>query len=117
MSFSSNSVVAKARAVFGRSLTNDDYLQLVAKESVADVCAYLKQTPRYSKVLAAVNPQSVHRAQLETLVQKSMFEIFESFHRFDYTESKVFFNYIVLELEIEQILLALQSAASGSRKF
>lgn len=114
MAFASNSVVAKARAVFGRSLTNEDYSQLVSKENVADVCAYLKQTPRYSKALAAVNPQSVHRAQLEALVQKSVFEIFESFHRFDYTESKGFFNYIVSELEIEQILLALQNAASGS---
>lgn len=114
MSFASNSVVAKARAVYGRSLTNEDYSQLVSKESVAEVCAYLKQTPRYSKVLASVNPQSIHRAQLEALVQKSMFEIFESFHRFDHTESKNFFNYIVFELEIEQILLALQRAASGS---
>lgn len=114
MSFASNSVVAKARAVFGRSLTNEDYSQLVSKENVADVCAYLKTTPRYSKVLASVTPQSVHRAQLETLVQKAVFEVFESFHRFDHTESKGFFNYIVLELEIEQILLALQSAASGS---
>lgn len=114
MSFASNSVIAKARAVYGRSLTNDDYSQLVSKENVAEVCAYLKQTPRYSGVLASVEPQSVHRAQLEMLVQKSVFEIFESFHRFDYTESKNFFNYIVLELEIEQILLALQNAASGS---
>lgn len=115
MSFASNSVVAKARAVYGRSLTNEDYAQLVSKESVAEVCAYLKQTPRYSKVLSAVTPQTVHRAQLETLVQRSMFDIFESFHRFDYTESKGFFNYIVFELEIEQVLLALQSAASGSK--
>lgn len=114
MAFSSNSVVAKARAVFGRTLTAEDYNQLVSKENVADVCAYLKQTPRYAKTLAAVNPQSVHRAQLEALVQRSVFDIFESFHRFDFTESKGFFNYIVSELEIEQILLALQNAASGS---
>lgn len=114
MSFASNSVVAKARAVFGKSLTAEDYSQLVSKETVADVCAYLKQTPRYAKALTPVSPQSVHRAQLEALVQKSIFDIFESFHRFDYTKTKGFFNYIISELEIEQILLALQNAASGS---
>lgn len=114
MSFASNSVVAKARAVFGRSLTAEDYSQLVTKDNIADICAYLKQTPRYSKALSSVNAQTVHRAQLEALVQRSVFDIFESFHRFDYTDSKGFFNYIISELEIEQILLALQNAASGS---
>ncbi len=114
MAFASNSVVAKARAVYGRSLTADDYSQLVSKENVAEVCAYLKQTSRYSKVLASADPQLIHRAQLEALVQRSVFDIFESFHKFDYTDSKGFFNYIVSELEIEQILLALQNAASGS---
>lgn len=113
MSFSSNSVVAKARAVFGRSLTAEDYTQLSSKENVADVCAYLKQTPRYAAVLASADPQAVHRGTLEALVRKAVFDIFESFHRFDFTESKGFFNYIVSELEIEQILLAVQNTANG----
>lgn len=114
MAFASNSIAAKARAVYGRSLTAEDYTQLISKESVADVCAYLKQTPRYAKVLASANPQTIHRAQLEALIQRSVFDIFESFHKFDYTKSKGFFNYIISDLEIEQILLALQNAASGS---
>ena len=66
MSFASNSVVAKARAVFGRSLKPEDYTQLASKDTVADVCAYLKQTPRYEKPLASVNPQITHRGQLKT---------------------------------------------------
>lgn len=114
MSFSSNSVVAKARAVFGRSLTQEDYIQLSSKETVADVCAYLKQTPRYASELSAVSPQTVHRGQLEVMMRKAVFDIFESFHRFDFTESKGFFHYIVSQLEIEQILLAIQSVSGGS---
>lgn len=114
MSFSSNSVIAKARAVLGRSLTAEDYTQLAAKENVPDVCAYLKQTARYGKALAAVNPQTVHRGQLEAVMRRSVFDIFESFHRFDYTESKNYFKYIVMRLEIEQILTAIQCVASGN---
>lgn len=114
MSFSSNSVIAKARAVLGRSLTAEDYMQLSAKENVPDVCTYLKQTARYGKALAAVNPQTVHRGQLEAVMRRSVFDIFESFHRFDYTESKNYFKYIVMQLEIEQILAAIQCVASGS---
>lgn len=114
MSFSSNSVVAKARAVFGRSLTTEDYVQLSSKESVSDVCAYLKQTTRYASALSSVSPQTVHRGQLEVQIRKAVFDIFESFHRFDFTETKNFFHHIVTQLEIEQILLALQSVSGGS---
>ena len=114
MSFSSNSVIAKARAVFGHSLTAEDYIQLTSKESVADVCAYLKQTPRYGRALAAVNPQTVHRGQLESVLKRSVFDIFESFHRFDYTDSKKYFEYVVMQQEIDVILSGLQTIASGN---
>ncbi len=114
MSFSSNAVVAKARAIFGRSLTTEDYIQLSSKETVADVCMYLKQTPRYAAALSSANPQTTHRGQLEGLLRKGVFDIFESFHRFDFTESKGFFHYIITQLEIEQILLAIQSVSGGS---
>lgn len=113
MSFAGNAVIAKARAVCGHALTPEDYTLLSARENVADVCAYLKQTERYGKALSSVNPQTVHRGQLEAILRKSAFDIFERFHTFDHSESKVFFGYIVMQLEIEQILSALQSVASG----
>ncbi len=113
MSFAQNAVIAKAKAVCGHALTAEDYTQLAAKESVADVCAYLKQTERYGKALSSVNPQTVHRGQLEAIIRRSVFDIFERFHTFDHTESRAFFKYIVMELEIEQILAALQSVAGG----
>lgn len=113
MSFAGNAVIAKARAVCGHALTPEDYTLLSARENVADVCAYLKQTERYGKALSSVNPQTVHRGQLEAILRKSVFDIFERFHTFDHTESRVFFKYIVMQLEIEQILSALQSVSSG----
>ncbi len=114
MSFSSNSVIAKSRAVFGRSLTADDYAKLCEKSSVADAAAFLKATPRYGATLAGVNPQTVHRGQLEALLEKSIFDIFESFHRFDHTDSREFFRFIVAQLETEQVLSAIEAVASGS---
>ena len=114
MSFSSNAVIAKARAVFGRSLTAEDYARLAAKDTVADVCEALKASPRYEKALASVNSQTVYRGQLESLLRRAVFDIFESFRKFDFTESKGFFKFIVARLEIEQILLAIQSVAGGS---
>lgn len=113
MSQASNAVIAKARAVCGNSLKSEDYTQMAAKENVAGVCAYLKQTERYGKILASVNAQTVHRGQLESMIRRVVYGIFERFHTFDKTESRVFFRFIVSQLEIEQIISALQSVASG----
>lgn len=113
MSQAANAVIAKAKAVCGNSLKAEDYTQMSAKENVAGVCAYLKQTARYGKVLASVNAQTVHRGQLESMLRRAVYDIFERFHTFDHTESRVFFKYIVMQLEIEQILSALQSVAGG----
>ncbi len=114
MSFSSNSVIARSRAIYGRSLTPEDYSQLCAKKSVADAAAFLKNTPRYGAALAGVNAQTVHRGQLEALLDKTVFSIYDSFHKFDFTDSKWFFRAIVTRQEAEQILRAIQAVAAGS---
>lgn len=114
MSFSSNSVIAKSRAIFGRSLTAEDFAQLCDKKSVADTAAFLKNTPRYGEALSNVNPQTIHRGQLEALLDKTIFDIFKHFSKFDFTESKWFFREIVIQLEAEQILHAVQCVADGS---
>lgn len=114
MSFSSNSVIARSRAIYGKSLTAADYSQLCAKKSVAEAAAYLKGCERYSEALAGINPQTIHRGQLEMLLSRTVFGIFESFHKFDFTESKWFFRAIVTRLEAVQLLRAVQAAANGS---
>lgn len=114
MSFSANSVTAKARAVYGKSLTEKDFAALAAKSSVAEVCSYLKQTERCGAALSTANPQSIHRGQLEALLRRNMFSIFESFHRFDFSGSSSFFQLIVMRSEAEQILTAIECVSSGS---
>ncbi|MBQ4165593.1 MAG: V-type ATPase subunit [Oscillospiraceae bacterium] len=114
MSFSFNSVIAKARAVYGKALTPEDYAVLCSRTSVAEAAAFLKQTPRYEKALSAINPQTVHRGQLEALLTRSIFEVFERFHSFDFSESRAFFRYIIMELEAEQLLTAIEGIGAGS---
>lgn len=114
MSFSSNSVIAKSRAIFGRSLTAEDFAKLCDKKTVAEAAAFLKNTPRYEEVLAGVNPQTVHRGQLESLLSKSIIDLLDRFRRFDFTESKWFFKEIIMKMEAEQILFAIESVSESS---
>ncbi|MGN0688673.1 MAG: V-type ATPase subunit, partial [Oscillospiraceae bacterium] len=113
MSFSSNSIITKARAIYGAALSADDYSQMCAKTTVAEVAAFLKQTDRYRSVLSGINPQTVHRGQLETLISKNILDVFERFHKFDFSDSRAFFRYIIMELEAEQILTAIEGVAAG----
>ncbi len=114
MSLSSNSVIAKARAVYGKSLKSEDYARLCSAVSVAEAASMLKQMPRYEKALKGIEPQSVHRGQLEALLKKATFDVFERFHSFDFSDSRAFFRYIIMELETEQILTAIECVASGT---
>lgn len=112
MSLSSNSVIAKARAVYGRSLKSEDYTRLCSAASVAEAASLLKQMPRYEKALQGIDPQTVHRGQLEALLQKATFDVFGRFHSFDFSDSRAFFRYIIMELEAEQILTAIECVLS-----
>ncbi len=114
MSFSSNAVIAKARAIYGKSLTAEDYVQLCSKTSVTEAAAFLRQTERYGKALAGINPQSIHRGQLESLLSRSVFDVFDRFHQFDFSSSRSFFRHISMQLEADQIVNAIEGVAAGT---
>lgn len=111
--YAANGVTAKCRAVFGKRLSASDYAMLAAKENVPQVCDFLKTSPRYQKALSAVNSGAVHRAQLESVLGKSAFDIFESFRKFDFTKSREYFKFIVERLEIGQIVAAVGAVFAG----
>ena len=111
--FAANGVTAKCRAVFGKRLSQSDYALLAAKETVPQVCDFLKNSPRYQKALAAANSGAIHRAQLEAVLGKSAFDIFESFKKFDFTKSREYFKFIVERLEIGQIVSAVGAVFAG----
>ncbi len=114
MSFSQNSVIARSRAVFGRSLTAAELEQLCSRRSVAEAAEFLRNTPRFHDALADIEPRTIHRGQLEALLDKAVFNIFDSFRKFDFTQSKWFFRAIITRLETEQVLIAIQGVADGS---
>ncbi len=113
MSFSSNAVIAKCRTIYGRTLTAEEYAQLASKNTVEEVAAYLKQTERYGKALSNANIQTLHRGQLEMILKSIVFETYEGFHRFDFTESSMLYKYIVMQYELIQVLAAIEGIASG----
>lgn len=100
----SNAILAKARAMYGKSLSETDYKQLIDCRNVPEVAAYLKTRTCYSSVLTGLNESEVHRGQLEPMLRQDIyFDVF-ALSRYAKDKSLVFIDFIISEMEIEQII-------------
>ena len=104
MSTTSYAVLAKARAKFGRFLSEHDYDGILACQSVPEVMVYLKTYTHFAPVLSGVDEREVHRGRLEALLRQYQFNEFDSLCRYDSNVSEGFSRYIIEKSEVEQIV-------------
>ena len=118
MSDTSYAVLAKARAKYGKFLSDRDYQSLTACQSVAEVMVYLKSHTHFSAALQEVNDRDVHRGRLEQLLRQYLFDEFDSLCRYDSGISAGFSSYFVEKTEVEQIVRFLVLLnANATEKF
>lgn len=106
---SSNTISAKAKSMYGKRLTDADYKDMLRRNSVTDIAAYLKENTSYSSALAEVDTHNIHRGQLENLLMRELFNKYTKLCRYNFTGDNDFYNYLVLQYEIEQILKCILS--------
>lgn len=114
MSNTSFAVLTKARAKFGKRLTDKDYTSLLACQSVAEVMSYLKSYTHYSAALRDINERDVHRGRLEALLKQNLFYEFDSLCRYDSSISSGLSQYVIETIEVEQIIRFLVLLNSNS---
>lgn len=105
--FSSNVVLAKARAMYGRRLKAQQYQDLLNCHTVTEIARYLLNNTDYSSVLAGINDREIYRGQLENRLKQKVFEDSASLCRYELSIGDVFGGYLLQRNEIEQILSAL----------
>lgn len=110
---SSNAILSKARAMYGRRLTQENYKDLLACQSVGEIAAYLKTRTVYKKALAGINESSIHRGQLEAKLKQKLFEDYASLCRYEISVGEHFSSYLIIRSEIEQILHSIMLLAAG----
>lgn len=108
-----NAIIAKIRSMFGRTITSNDYSDLIRKTSVSEIASYLKHNTSYSDSLSSISETQVHRGQIESLLHHDVFNKYIKFGRFVDISKNSFYHYIVLNIEIEQILVFLRYLNSG----
>lgn len=118
MSATSYAVSAKARAKYGKFLTDKDYANILACQSVAEVMVYLKSHTHFAPVLSEVNERDVHRGRLELLLRQYLFNEFDMLCRYDSNVSTGFSRYVVEKTEVEQIVrFLILLNANSTEKF
>ena len=104
MSYATNAVVAKAKSMYGGRLTKQDYEELLRRKNVSDITFYLKHQTAYSDVLSDVHEASVHRGQLENLLNRYVFNRSVRLLHFAGHENKEFYHCEIVTKEIDFIL-------------
>ena len=64
-----NATVAKIMAIYGKRLKPQDYTEMMNRHNVSEVADYLKKNTYYSKLLASIDTNTIHRGLLENLLR------------------------------------------------
>jgi len=108
-----NSANIKARALFGKLLSPDDYSELLDRRTVSDVAAYLKKNTGYGQLLSDINESVVHRGDLERVLKTSLYEDYVKFFRFLNGSTAEFLKAVSLRHEAEDLKMLLRIIYNG----
>ena len=113
LSYASNAVLSKARAMYGKRISPKNYEELLACRNISDIVAYLKRKTNYTDVLSKINENHVHRRELEASLKSKLFIDFETLARYDISVGEHFYEYLISRAEIEQFMKALMLMSAG----
>jgi V/A-type H+-transporting ATPase subunit C len=111
--YSSNVILAKARAMYGNKLRANNFQDLLNCHSVSEVAAYLKNHTRYASVLKDINESTIHRGHLEHLLRRKLEYDLISLGRYDINVGMHLSDYFIQRSEIEQIISCLRLMNAG----
>ncbi len=111
-----NATVAKIMAIYGKRITPHDYSELINQKSVSDIAEYLKKYTYYKFLLSSVDTRTIHRGMLENLLKKSVFEQYIKITAFENISKQEFYNYKVIQTEIDEILRCIRHINAKSDK-
>ena len=111
-----NAVIAKARAVFGKMLSKDDYIALTHKGTVSAAVAYLKTKPLYAAPLADTDEAAVRRVQAEALINRNVYDTYLRVLRYASGKKDGIMSFYIRRLECEQLIKAVIAISTGEQE-
>lgn len=109
MTFSSNALCAKAKAMYGGRLGQAEYLDLVRKQSIGDVISYLKAQTSYGEALKELNVRLAHRQQVENCLNSEYYRRCASLIKYADQSNLEFYMFEIVGVEIDLIMNKIYS--------
>jgi V/A-type H+-transporting ATPase subunit C len=113
ISLSTNVVLAKARTMYGRRLTQADYNELLKCRTVGEVAGYLKNHTVYGGALAGIVENEIHRGELESRLRQKLMEDYAALCKYEVQVDRHFSRSFIERDEIRFLLLAVLRINSG----
>lgn len=107
-----SAILPKARGMYAKRLSKEQYQDLMRKHTVLEVGAILKKHPYFQKSLSSLSITDPHRQQMEDLLEDDIFEKYETLARYDYNPNS-FTDYFICYCEVQEILTVLRMISVG----
>lgn len=98
--FDYNSINTKIRSLEKHLFNDEDYAEIAEFTNISEIVVYLKKHHEYKNFLASVDEFSIHRGELEGLLQTSIYKTFSKLYRFANLEQRKFLNLYFIKYEI-----------------
>jgi V/A-type H+-transporting ATPase subunit C len=115
-SHTDQAVLAKARAMYGKRITAQQYEEMLHCRSVGEVASFLKTQTHFADDLNSIVENNVHRGQLEHLLRRAAFESYGKLYQYLPNDSDSMYHYMVKEEEIQEILRMVQLLKADNAK-
>lgn len=111
--FAAKAIASKARAMYGKRLSGNDYLEMIKKDSVGEVAVYLRDNTHYGAALAELRTEDARRGQLEDRLRSLRYDQYTALSRYCFSSKAGFYRYVYLWDEIELLIKLLRFIGGG----
>ena len=108
-------LTTKIKAMRGKMLSQENYQELLQKQSVKEIALYLKNFTYYSDDLSDLNESNIHRGHLEVMLYRSVIRDTLKIAKHLEGSEKKFYRYIYRKLEVEDIKRMLRTLERGKK--
>ena len=113
MTYFSNALCAKAKAIYGQRIEQELYSELSRKQSIVDAVNVLKSSGPYVEAFQSMNRLNVNRHIVEQALQKEYYKKMASLLRYIPSKHQSFYYHEMTKVEIEVILDKILHLLSG----
>ncbi|MCF7930154.1 MAG: V-type ATPase subunit [Acholeplasmataceae bacterium] len=111
-SWANNAISAKAKSIYGNFIKPEEYEKMAKFRSLSDFVGFLKKHENYREILKDVQESSIHRGNLEGLIQKNAFNQIIRLIKQVNTKDLEFYELDIVRQENEVILSAIRAMIS-----